>query len=88
MTSTQHKQAMDHPLPPEKGEETSITVTVKFDHNGMFISAATTGRYTVPDLDRRFWSTDALPPASLPPGEFWGPILADVGGFIGSHEDD
>lgn len=74
--------------PPDMGEETTITIKVKFDQHGMFISAATTGRYHDPSLERRFWSSDSLPPAQLPPGEFWGPILGDVGMMIGRLDDD
>lgn len=69
----------DTPNPSGLTEVASLHLAVNHTGTGMLVSLTSTGRFSGPSIDRRFYSIGQLPPDVMDPEEFWSPILAFIG---------
>jgi hypothetical protein len=73
---------------PRAGILTALTLTARQEGNGLLVSLKSEGDFSDEMIDRRFYSIADVPPADLPPGDFWAVILGQVAGFLVPEPDD
>jgi hypothetical protein len=59
-------------------ESAIITITADRSGPGILAGIKTSGAFSGPDIERRFFSYDTEPPEDIPPEVFWGKILGDI----------
>lgn len=67
--------------------ETSITVTVKQEGQGMFVSLNTEGDYADEALNHTFYAFPELPPPDITPSGFWGGLMMPLAHTLATREE-
>lgn len=69
-----------------EGIRAVITITATQEGQGLLLSLKSDGDFSDEMIDRRFYSLPGLPPDGLESRIFWGPLLTDIGRFLGHPE--
>lgn len=64
----------------------TITVAEVGGTPGLLASMSAEGDFADESMSRRFYSFAEMPPADLPPYQFWGTVCSTIGGFLQTDE--
>lgn len=67
--------------------DASLAINFRREGNGLLGTLLSSGHYSGPVLDNRFFSIGQLPPDEITPAEFWGSLLVSIGTLLETDDD-